>query len=136
MRLLAATENGLGVMEVARQLGINAAAVTRQVKELERDHLAQRRSDPKDGRRSFVRLSARGRKLFEGIHERSHALERALEKVIRPEEMSSAIAVLQKLRWFLLSVRCSHSTAVAGDWTLELSGLSAELTGENGNENA
>lgn len=101
MRLLAVSENGVGVMDLAAQLGVNAAAVTRQVKELERDGLVRRRPDARDGRRHYVSLSAKGARLFEEMHERSHGLERALASVISTGEMTAAAAVLAKLRDFV-----------------------------------
>jgi len=101
MRLLAVADTGLGIMDLARQLHINAAAVTRQVQALERDRLVRRRSDPKDGRRIYVSLSPKGRKLFDEIHECNHKFEQSLSAVISAEEMASAMTVLAKLRDFL-----------------------------------
>jgi DNA-binding MarR family transcriptional regulator len=101
MRLLALYEGGIGVNEMARQLGINSAAVTRQVQELERDRLVSRHADSRDGRRSYVRLSTKGRKLFEEIHERTHDLERSLSSALGAEEMRNAAMVLSKLRTFV-----------------------------------
>ncbi|MDY0002784.1 MAG: MarR family transcriptional regulator [Polyangia bacterium] len=101
MRLLAFSEGVVGVTDLARQLGINSAAVTRQVQELERERLITRRADSRDGRRSYVRLSAKGRKLFEEIHERTHELERSLSVVIGDGEMRGAAMVLSKLRTFV-----------------------------------
>lgn len=105
LRLLAVAEIDLGVMDLARQLGINAAAVTRQVQELEREGLVRRRADSKDGRRSYVSLSPKGQKLFEEIHNRSHKLERSLSSAIGAEEMATATTVLAKLRAFLEGLR-------------------------------
>ncbi len=82
MRQLALSESDIGLADLARCLGINPAAVTRQVQELEAEHLVRRRADPKDGRRSYVRLSPKGRKQFEEIHERSHELERSLSSAL------------------------------------------------------
>lgn len=104
MRLLSLAERDLGVMELARQLGVNAAAVTRQVKELEREQLVLRRTDPRDARRNYVSLSSKGRRLFEEIHERSHELERSLSATLGAEEMRSAAAVLTKLCTFMEGV--------------------------------
>ncbi len=101
MRLLAAAEAGVGVTDLARQLGINAAAVTRQVQELEREGLILRRADQRDGRRSYVSLSAKGRRVCEAIHERTHELEGALAAAIGAEELRAAAAVLTKLRAFV-----------------------------------
>ncbi len=105
MRLLAHAAGGAGVMELARELGINAAAVTRQVQEMEADGLVRRRADPRAGRRSHVELSPKGRKTFVEIHDRTHELERALAQVVSSEEMSAAAAVLGKLRVFLEGLR-------------------------------
>jgi DNA-binding MarR family transcriptional regulator len=59
------TEGGVGITALARHLEIDAAAVTREVQELEGERLIRRRADARDGRRSYVRLSPKGRKLFE-----------------------------------------------------------------------
>ncbi|MDO9083381.1 MAG: MarR family transcriptional regulator [Humidesulfovibrio sp.] len=105
IRLLAISDGDVGITELARQLGINSAAVTRQVQELERERLISRRSDTKDGRRSYVRLSSKGRTLFEELHERTHELERSLSLVLGAEEMRGAAMVLAKLRTFVEGVR-------------------------------
>ena len=105
LRTLAVTDGGAGVMDLARSLGVNAAAVTRQVQDLERDRLIQRRSDPKDGRRTRLSLSPKGQRIFEAIHERSHVLERSLSAVITADEMAAAVTVLSKLRAFLDGLR-------------------------------
>ncbi len=101
MRLLAAAEGAVGVMELARLLGINAAAVTRQVQEMEAAGLFLRRAHQRDGRRTAVRLSARGRRTFAGIHERTHELERALAAALGAAEMKVAAEVLARLRAFV-----------------------------------
>ena len=105
MRLLAVTDTNVGVMDLARQLGVNAAAVTRQVQELEHERLVSRRADPKDSRRAYIRLSSKGRRLFEKIHERNHELERSLLSVLTAEEMASAAMILTKLRTFVEDLR-------------------------------
>jgi len=105
MRLLALAERDVGVMDLARQLGVNASAVTRQVQELEREQLLRRSADSRDGRRSYVRLSPKGRKVFEEIHERTHELERSLSSVLGAEQMRGAAEVLTKLRAFIESHR-------------------------------
>ncbi len=101
MRLLAKAEGDVGVTDLARQLGINPAAVTRQIQELEADRLVKRRADPKDGRRSYVALSTKGRTQFGEIHARTHELENSLTSVLGAEEMQRAAMVLSKLRTFV-----------------------------------
>ena len=101
MRLLANAEGDVGVTDLARQLGINPAAVTRQVQELEAERLVKRRADPRDGRRSYVALSTKGWHQFEEIHARTHKLENSLTSVLGAEAMKSAAMVLSKLRTFV-----------------------------------
>ena len=105
MRLLTLADRDVGVMDLARQLAINAAAVTRQVQDLEREGLISRCADARDGRRCHVRLSAKGRKLFEKIHDRNHQLEQALSSALGVEDMAAAAATLEKLRTFIEGLR-------------------------------
>ncbi len=101
MRCLARSEGGIGITDLARELGINLAAVSRQIKELEGERLVKRRPDARDGRRSYVTLTQTGRKLFEKIHERTHELERSLRDVLGADEMSRAATLLFELRTFV-----------------------------------
>jgi DNA-binding MarR family transcriptional regulator len=106
MRILVnALPDTVGITELARKLGINVAAVTRQVKEMECESLILRRLDKRDGRRSYVKLSAKGLKVFKTIHNRGHELERSLSLSISPEEMAAAVAVLSRLRCFIEGLR-------------------------------
>lgn len=99
MRLLAFRHpEAVGIMEVARQLGINAAAVTRQVKGMEGEGLVERSADARDGRRSYVSLTADGLRIFEQLHERVHSFEQALSTAVSAEDMAAAIRVLVQLR--------------------------------------
>ncbi len=106
MRLLAsALPDDVGIMDLARRLGINAAAVTRQLQEMESERLVLRRPDARDGRRCNVKLSAKGLKLFQTIQNRSHELERSLASAIGPGEMTAAADVLARLRRFIEELR-------------------------------
>ena len=99
MRLLAISQpEGVGIMWIARQLGINAAAVTRQVKAMEEERLVERCADARDARRSYVKLTADGLKIFRELHDRAHTFERALGSTVSPEDMAAAIRVLGHVR--------------------------------------
>lgn len=104
MRLVAIAENGCGVMDMSRALGINAAAVTRQVQEMESDGLVVRKSDMKDGRRSRVTLSPKGVDMFRGLHRQAHGIERRLEAMVPGDGIAIAVATLSKLRAILESI--------------------------------
>lgn len=105
LRALAHSEGDIGITALARKLGINPAAVTRQVQNLEAERLVKRRADTRDGRRSYVALSAKGRQRFEEIHERAHELERSLSAAIGAQEMAAAAKTLANLRSFLEGLR-------------------------------
>ena len=102
MRELAnAPPAGIGVLKIARQLGINAAAVTRLVKKMEQQGFIKRRADGKDRRRSYLTLSAKGARTCEQLHAHGLELERSLSSVITPEEAAVAVKVLGAVRMSL-----------------------------------
>lgn len=89
----------MGILEIARRLHINGAAVTRQIKEMEKLGLVARRHDERDGRRSHVKLTAKGRKLFEQIHQKQHDFEIYFASgKLTLEEVQTAAKVLSCLR--------------------------------------
>ena len=99
MRFLAIRyPESVGIMEIARQQGINAAAVTRQVKVMESERLVERSADARDGRRSYVKLTANGLRIFEQLHERAHAFEQALSTAVSAEDMAATVRVLVHVR--------------------------------------
>ncbi len=99
MRELAnASPDGIGVLEIARQLGINAAAITRLVKEMDGQGLIKRRADGRDARRSYITLSAKGTRTFEQLHARGHELEQSLAAAISAEDVAVAVKVLGVVR--------------------------------------
>jgi DNA-binding MarR family transcriptional regulator len=99
LRFLAISHpNRIGVMDLARRLGVNAAAVTRQVKEMEVERLIARFPDSKDGRRNYVKLTPEGVQILEKMHKRSHEMEARLCKAIDPDDLATAIRVLSQVR--------------------------------------
>lgn len=105
LRAVATAEDAVGIMDLARMLGVNAAAITRQVQGMEAEGLIRRRPDGRDKRRHYVCLSARGLKTFEEIHARSHRLERALSQAVTTAEMTSTAQVLARVRAFIEDYR-------------------------------
>jgi DNA-binding MarR family transcriptional regulator len=99
LRALAnAGPTGIAVTGLARRMGVDAAAVSRQVTDLERDGLVERRADAGDARRSLVALTRRGLRAFEDVHDRAHAFERSLAAVTTTEEIATAARVLAEVR--------------------------------------
>ncbi len=106
IRLLAVEmPEGGGIMEIARRLGINAAAVTRLVKEMEEQKWVKRRADAADGRRSHISLTIKGRNRVRRIHERLHEFERSLTERMEARDIETAIRVLSVVRTALEQFR-------------------------------
>lgn len=109
MRLLAISPDAqMGVVALARQLEIHAAAVTRQLQEMEKGGLVQRRADSHDRRRIHFGLTSKGRKLFAEIHDRSHRLESTLTIEIGASKMATAATVLVQLRTYIEKLNDIH----------------------------
>lgn len=99
LRIIAVSQpEVLGPMELARRLGVNAAAITRQLAEMERDGLIERLGDPKDARRSQVLLTRGGCAAIERLHTRMHHFEASLRASLSEEEIATAVHVLTVLR--------------------------------------
>ncbi len=106
MRLLAICHpEAMGIMEIARQLSINAAAVTRQVQAMESERLVERCADARDGRRRYVKLTDDGLRIFQQLHERAHTFERAFSTAVSAEDMAAAVRVLVHVRAALEALR-------------------------------
>ena len=106
MRILAGVgHEGVGVLDIARMMGVNGAAVTRKVKQMEQRGLVLRRSDRHDGRKSYIRLSAKGRRQFQEVHQRLHAFEDFLGTSLGKEEIETTKRVLSHLRTVLDKTR-------------------------------
>ncbi|HBC47772.1 MAG TPA: MarR family transcriptional regulator [candidate division Zixibacteria bacterium] len=89
---------GVGIMDLARRLGVNAAAVTRHVKEMKAERLVGRFLDIKDNRRNYVKLTPEGVQIFEEFHKRAHEFESLICKTIEPDDLTTTIRVLSQVR--------------------------------------
>ena len=99
LRQIQSVEDGsIGVVDLARSLGVTPSIVTRQVQELEAEGLLRRRNASRDRRRTQIHLTARGRRAFEQLHERAHELQARVLDGLRDEEIATACHVLSHLR--------------------------------------
>jgi len=87
-----------GVIELAQELAINPAAVTRRVTALEKLGYILKETDQQDNRRFNLRLTDFGRKAFERLHLRSHHLENELTETLTIKQIETARQVLLHLR--------------------------------------
>ena len=84
--------------ELARELGVDPAAVTRLVAALQEQGLVEREDDARDRRRRPVQLTDTGREFMVRLHGELHAREDALEVGLDPAAVESAAEVLQTIR--------------------------------------
>ena len=99
LRQLQDVEDGsMGVVDLARVLGVTPAIVTRQVQELEAEGLLRRRGASRDRRRTQIHLTSRGRRTFERLHQRAHEMQARVLEGLRDDEIDTACRVLGSLR--------------------------------------
>lgn len=98
LRLLAVAPQGSSVTSLARRVGIDPAAVTRQLQAMEKEGLVTRTADPSDRRRTLLALSPKGEDVFAGIHRRGHELERRLEGCVPAHDLAVAVSALTAIR--------------------------------------
>lgn len=98
LRQLAVAGGRSTVSALARDLALDPAAVTRLVAELTRLGLVERESDERDGRRRPVVLTDEGRRHMKALHDSLHEREAALTTAIDPQDVDTAMRVLQQMR--------------------------------------
>lgn len=122
IRELAVSPDGRShVSTIARDLGVDAAAITRLVAALEKRGLVLRKLDPQDGRRRPVLLSEQGKRLALLFHARQHELERTLASRIDEDSLDTARLVLQQVREILSAASQPGSTAATNNSLREAS---------------
>lgn len=75
---------GAGVLSLRRRLGLDSGYVSRMLRTLEADGLVRVEADPADGRRRRVRLTARGRREWDRLEERSERRAADLVEALSP----------------------------------------------------
>lgn len=83
---------------LARELGVDPAAVSRVIAGVEDLGLVSRVRDDRDGRRRLVALTEDGRRRMVALHEELHKRESALAGAIDPQSLETAVRVLRALR--------------------------------------
>lgn len=86
--------------ELARELGLDPAYLSRILKRLERDGLLRRTPSEGDGRRSLLSLSAKGRRLIDTLQDRSRADAATLLAPLAPaaqDELLAAMGTMERI---------------------------------------
>jgi DNA-binding MarR family transcriptional regulator len=98
MRELARADGCSSVSVLARDLGVDPAAIFRLVAGLSEVGFVSRERDPRDKRRQPVMLTDKGRDLMLAFHQKAHDGESTLTGALDPESVKSATRVLKALR--------------------------------------
>lgn len=88
---------GISLVDLSLRLGVTPALITRQVKELEREGLLERQSDPRDARSSLIKLTLKGESELLKHHKRAHQLEDALIANMNPDDIATTVNLLKAL---------------------------------------
>jgi DNA-binding MarR family transcriptional regulator len=90
-------EQNLSANQVAERTAMDKVAVSRAVSGLLEQNILIRQSDPTDGRRSSLKLSAKGYSMFDQIVPLALSLERQILGSLSPAEQTQLLAILDKL---------------------------------------
>jgi DNA-binding MarR family transcriptional regulator len=97
LRLLS-EQTPLTQADLAHHLGVDAAAVTRQVKQLEREGLVTRRPVPEDNRYTQVALSEAGLRYVAVKRPQRDQFEARVLAGLPPEEIAQLLQTLARIR--------------------------------------
>jgi DNA-binding MarR family transcriptional regulator/GNAT superfamily N-acetyltransferase len=93
-------DQGTGVGELRRRLGLDSGYLSRLLRRLEDDGLVAVERDPTDGRRRVARLTDRGRRDWRRLDDRAEHLARRLVEPLSPrqrEELATGLARVERL---------------------------------------
>ncbi len=89
--------DGLRPTDIAEWTGLSKQAVNDTLGDLERDGLLERHPDPDDGRARIVRLTERGRALYEAVFASSRQLEAQWSATLGERRMRALRASLEAM---------------------------------------
>lgn len=94
---LMADTGPIGIVELANRLGIDRAAVSRHVTQLEQKTLVKRTKHPSDNRQALIALTDKGRELVPLLQQRSHQINGQWLEALHPDESAQLLVLLQKM---------------------------------------
>ena len=101
-------EHNLSANQVAERTAMDKVAVSRAVSQLLEKKLLLRQTHGQDRRRSELKLSAKGRAVFDQIVPLALALEHRILASLAPSEQSQLLAILDKLEAAELALKDSE----------------------------
>jgi DNA-binding MarR family transcriptional regulator len=88
---------GCAAADVVARTGMDKMSVSRAIASLARQQRVLRKPDPADGRRTLLRLSATGQRLFEALSISAWARERQLFGSVSEADQAQLAAILDRL---------------------------------------
>jgi homoprotocatechuate degradation regulator HpaR len=101
------------IADLGRVCCLHAASLSRILPKLEEDGLIARRNSKNDQRRVIVSLTAKGRRLFDGVAPESEAIYAALAREIGPARLDQIYSLLDEVIGILARPKTKARSAAA-----------------------
>jgi DNA-binding MarR family transcriptional regulator len=101
----------LSSRELSAEVAMDAVAICRAVEQLVGMGYVSRRTDRKDRRRHQLRLTAKGRKVYDEVVPLAQGIERAILASLAPEDRERLTQIMQTL-----AARSAHILSEERDW--------------------
>jgi DNA-binding MarR family transcriptional regulator/GNAT superfamily N-acetyltransferase len=101
----------LTASDIARALDLDAGYLSRLLRNFEKRGLISRKTSKKDGRQSHLALTARGRKLFGPMEERSQHAAGAMLDRLKPSQQAQIVAAMTSIETLLVNGQAVKSDA-------------------------
>ena len=101
----------LTASDIARALDLDAGYLSRLLRNFEKRGLISRKTSKKDGRQSHLALTARGRKLFDPMEERSQRDAGAMLDKLQPSQQTQIVAAMTSIETLLTNGQAVKSGA-------------------------
>jgi len=97
-RLSAAPSKTLRRIDLAESVGLSASGVTRVLKPMEKIHLVEKESNPRDARVSLVKLSKPGEVVYQDALTSVEQSAESLAKALSEKQLSSVLELMAALK--------------------------------------
>ncbi len=97
-RLSAAPSKTLRRIDLAESVGLSASGVTRVLKPMEKIHLVEKESNPRDARVSLVKLSRPGEVVYQDAFTSVEQSAESLAKALTKKQLSSVLELMAALK--------------------------------------
>ncbi len=97
-RLSAAPSKTLRRIDLAESVGLSASGVTRVLKPMEKIHLVEKESNPRDARVSLVKLSRPGEVVYQDAFTSVEQSAESLAKALTQKQLASVLELLAALK--------------------------------------